>query len=322
MEPIVEVKNLKKHFKIKSQGVRSESAVLKAVDDVSFEVYPSETLGIVGESGCGKSTLGKVILRLYEKTAGDVYFKGDSIFEKSKQEMRAARKSMQMIFQDPFSSLNPRKKVGDIIAQPMKLHGFGDKKEIENRTESLLSEVGLDSKYKNRYPHQFSGGQRQRIGIARAIAMNPDLVICDESVSALDVSIQAQVLNLLKDLQDKYNLTYIFIAHDLSVVEFMSDRIIVMYLGKILEIADKEELMANPAHPYTQSLFAASPGIDPRKRQQMKAIKGDVPSPINPPGGCYFHPRCEKCMDICEHQSPSEVALTEGHRVSCFLYNS
>jgi oligopeptide/dipeptide ABC transporter ATP-binding protein len=287
---------------------------------VSFEVMASETLGVVGESGCGKSTMGKTLLRLHEKSGGQVFYKGQDIFDLSPDELKEMRRYMQMIFQDPFSSLNPRRRIEHIIAQPLKLFKWGGKSVIADKVDSLMEEVGLDPCYKRRYPHQFSGGQRQRVGIARAIALQPEFIVCDESVSALDVSIQAQILNLLCDLQDKYNLTYLFIAHDLSVVEFISNRIMVMYLGKVVELADKETLVENPLHPYTRSLFAASPGIDPRRRDQMEVITGDLPSPISPPEGCHFHPRCPHAMKICRHEYPPAIQVGQS-RVCCHLYN-
>lgn len=320
MEPILSVNRLKKYFEIKPDTLRGKKTYLKAVDDVSFQVFPSETLGIVGESGCGKSTLGKTIIRLLQKDQGEVLYKGREIFALEPHDLKAMRRSMQMVFQDPFSSLNPRKRVEQILGQPLRVHRVGPKKDIRARIEELLAEVGLDSRYKRRYPHQFSGGQRQRIGIARALALNPELIICDEAVSALDVSVQAQILNLLRELQEKYHLTYIFIAHDLSVVEFISDRIMVMYLGRVVELAVKREMMRKPLHPYTQSLFAASPGIDPRKRSEEEVIMGDVPSPINPPSGCYFHPRCPRCMEICRSEYPQYREVEPGHAVACHLY--
>ena len=316
---LLEVENLKKYFEIKSGTIKEEKQLLKAVDGVSFSVKKSETLGIVGESGCGKSTLGRTILRLNDISSGKVLFNGRDVFSLDKDELKNERQKMQMIFQDPFSSLNPRKRVDSLISQPLRIHGRGNAEEIENRIKELMEEVGLDINYRNRFPHQFSGGQRQRIGIARALALNPELIICDEAVSALDVSIQAQTLNLLKDLQKKYSLTYLFIAHDLSVVEFISDRIIVMYLGKVVEMADKKELIDNHCHPYTEALFNASPGIDPDTKRKERILLGDVPSPINPPKGCYFHPRCPYKTDICEREYPETKEIKPGHFVSCHL---
>ncbi len=314
---LLEVKNLKKYFEVKSGTIKEEKQTLKAVDDVSFSVGRSETLGIVGESGCGKSTLGRTILRLNDITDGKVIFNGRDIFTLDKKQLKNERQKMQMIFQDPFSCLNPRKKVSYLISQPLYIHGRGSSAEIEKRVDDLMDEVGLDENYRNRFPHQFSGGQRQRIGIARALALNPELVICDEAVSALDVSIQAQTLNLLKDLQKKYSLTYIFIAHDLSVVEFIADRIIVMYLGKIVEMADKRELVEKHSHPYTEALFNASPGIDPRNKRKDRILLGDVPSPINPPSGCHFNPRCPYRQDICMKEYPQLKEISKGHLVAC-----
>lgn len=318
METILKVKNLKKYFDITD---KNEKLLLKAVDDVSFDVYKGETLGIVGESGCGKSTLGKTIMHLYEKTEGSVEFLGKEISDFSGDDLKDIRREIQMIFQDPFSSLNPRKKVYSLISQPLKIHKAVPKSELKSSVEKLLQEVGLDTKYTNRFPHQFSGGQRQRIGIARALALKPKFIVCDEAVSALDVSVQAQIINLLKELQKKYSFTYLFISHDLSVVEFISDRILVMYLGKIVEIASKNDLIGKRYHPYTKALFESFPNIDPRERTEKKLIEGDVPSPVNPPKGCHFHPRCPHAMDICREKFPNMVEKDPGHFVSCFLYN-
>jgi peptide/nickel transport system ATP-binding protein/oligopeptide transport system ATP-binding protein len=295
--------------------------LLKAVDGVSFDVRQGEILGIVGESGCGKSTLGKTILRLYEKTAGSVLFEGRDIFRLSGKEITALRKNMQMVFQDPFSSLNPRKKVRTIIGQPLRIHGFGGAAEIAERVTQLMEEVGLNPAYRNRYPHQFSGGQRQRIGIARALAVNPRFIVCDEAVSALDVSIQAQILNLLLDVREKHQLTYIFIAHDLSVVQFISTRILVMYLGRIVEQADTAMLKKERLHPYTRALFAAYPSMDPDRRlTKERVVIGDVPSPIHPPSGCHFHPRCPFAMDRCKTEYPPVKEARPGHFVACHLF--
>ena len=321
-EPLVRVSGLKKYFPVKSDRLWGKSGTLKAVDDVSFDLHSSETLGVVGESGCGKSTVGKTILRLYEKDGGQVFFKGKDIFSMTKQELKQIRQHMQMVFQDPFSSLNPRKRIKEIIGQPLRIFNWGTKPEISDKVDALLEEVGLNPKYRDRYPHQFSGGQRQRIGIARAIALEPEFIICDESVSALDVSIQAQVLNLLLDLQEKYKLAYLFIAHDLSVVEFMSSRIMVMYLGRTVEMADRQTLVETHLHPYTQSLFAASPGIDPQNRDAGVILSGDVPSPINPPAGCHFHPRCPHAMGICKEEYPEFIESAPGHGVACHLYTT
>ncbi len=320
MEKLLEVKNLKKHFEITGRKSGPGVQSLKAVDGVSFDIYRGETLGIVGESGCGKSTLGKTILNLCHKTEGEVRFRGVDVSELKGEELKGYRKKMQMVFQDPFSSLNPRKKISYILSQPLNIHKTGTKKEIEDRVDFLLGEMGLDVRYKNRYPHQFSGGQRQRIGIARAFALRPEFVVCDEAVSALDVSVQAQILNLLMDLQKKYNFTYMFITHDLAVVELISDRIAVMYLGRIVEFAKKEELVRNRLHPYTVALFDAFPDINPQNKREKKIVMGDVPSPINPPSGCHFHPRCPHATERCRNEYPPLKNISEGHSVACWLY--
>ncbi|MBN2655560.1 MAG: ATP-binding cassette domain-containing protein [Spirochaetales bacterium] len=320
-ENVLEVKNLKTYFTLKSERIGSEPEVVKAVNDLSFEVKKGEILGIVGESGCGKSTLGKTIMRLNHKTEGTISYKGSEIFDLDKNELKDFRKEMQMVFQDPFSSLNPRKKVGDLLAQPLKIHGMTDKKEIDEKINAIMREVGINPAYKGRFPHQFSGGQRQRIGIARALMLNPEFIICDEAVSALDVSIQAQVINLLLDLHDKYGFTYIFIAHDLAVVEFISTRILVMYLGKIVETADKDVLVKTHMHPYTKALFNAFPATDPQGRENKEqVVMGDVPSPIKPPSGCHFHPRCPHAKDICREKYPELKEVEPGHKVACWLY--
>ncbi|NLY56710.1 MAG: dipeptide ABC transporter ATP-binding protein [Firmicutes bacterium] len=319
-EALLEVKNLVKHFPI-TQGIIFSKKVgaVQAVDDVSFTVNKGETLGLVGESGCGKSTTGRVILRLIEATSGEVRFEGRNILTLNAKEMRELRKDMQIIFQDPYASLNPRMTVGDIIAEPLKIHGLAKGKERQKRVQELLEVVGLASYHARRYPHEFSGGQRQRIGIARALAVRPKLIICDEPVSALDVSIQAQVINLLQDLQKEFGLTYLFIAHDLSVVKHISDRVAVMYLGKIVELADKYELFDNAQHPYTQALLSAIPVPDPHYKRERTILQGDVPSPINPPSGCRFHTRCPKVMDICKVQVPESVEVSPNHWVACHL---
>ena len=320
-EKLVEVNNLRKYFEIRSANMRGPAALLKAVDGVSFDVYSGEILGIVGESGCGKSTLGKTILRLHEKTDGTVFFRGRDIFTLSPQDLKAMRKHMQMVFQDPFSSLNPRRKVRALIGQPLTIHRVGTPLEIGLRVAQLMEEVGLNPEYRNRYPHQFSGGQRQRIGIARALALNPQFIVCDEAVSALDVSIQAQILNLLLDVREKHQLTFVFIAHDLSVVQFISTRILVMYLGRIVEQADTQLLKKERLHPYTRALFAAYPNPDPdRKGTKEHVVMGDVPSPIRPPPGCHFHPRCPFVMDKCRVEYPPMKELAPGHSVACHLF--
>lgn len=314
------VKNLKKYFDIKG-GVLSKSiGTVKAVDDVSFFVKKGEVLGLVGESGCGKSTIGRTILRLYEPTAGEIYFEGREITKLSNNEMRLLRRDMQMVFQDPYASLNPRHTIEKILTEPLIVHGIGDKRERKQKVEQMLEVVGLNSFHARRYPHQFSGGQRQRIGIARSLMVNPKLIIADEPVSALDVSIQAQVLNLMQDLKNTFNLTYIFIAHDLSVVKHISDRIGVMYLGRMVEITTKEQLYLKPQHPYTQALMSAVPIVDPDIKKQRILLEGDIPSPSNPPTGCAFHTRCSKCMDVCKEVRPVMQEVDSGHFVACHLY--
>lgn len=318
--PLVEVKDLKKYFHIKNEGASETVSLLKAVDGVSFDVFEGEILGIVGESGCGKSTLGKTVLNLYEPTAGEVLYRSRSVYAKNTQDLKEQTKNMQMIFQDPYSSLNPRKKVAKIIGQSLDIHSIGSSQERSERIEHLMQEVGLNPLFRGRYPHQFSGGQRQRIGIARALALQPEFVVCDEAVSALDVSVQAQILNLLLDLQEKHNLTYMFIAHDLAVVEFISTRILVMYLGRVVEIARKEDLVARHVHPYTRALFIASPITSPDQRKGEKHIfQGDVPSPINPPSGCHFHPRCPYAIERCKKEYPPMKEVAPGHYAACWV---
>ncbi|HOK32119.1 MAG TPA: dipeptide ABC transporter ATP-binding protein [Limnochordia bacterium] len=319
-EVLLEVRNLVKHFPIR-QGIifSKQVGAVQAVDDISFTVRKGETLGLVGESGCGKTTTGRLILRLIEPTSGDIIFDGKNIPQLPKDEMRELRKEMQIIFQDPYGSLNPRMTVGDIIGEPLHIHKLARGAEREKRVRELLEVVGLSAFHARRFPHEFSGGQRQRIGIARALAVRPRLIICDEPVSALDVSIQAQVINLLQDLQREFDLTYIFIAHDLAVVKHISDRVAVMYLGKIVELTDKNELYRNPKHPYTQALLSAIPEADPTIKKERILLKGDVPSPINPPKGCRFHTRCPKVMDICKVEEPKFVDSGNGHFVACHL---
>ncbi len=317
---IIEVKDLKKHFYIKSEGARESSSLLKAVDGLSFDVFEGEILGVVGESGCGKSTMGKTVLRLYDKTEGEVLYRGEDLFAKNEAQMKEMTKKMQMIFQDPYSSLNPRKKVSKIIGQSLDIHNIGTPAERLERVKHLMDEVGLNPKFRGRYPHQFSGGQRQRIGIARSLALQPEFIVCDEAVSALDVSVQAQILNLLLDLQERHSFTYMFIAHDLGVVEFISTRILVMYLGRIVEIATKSELVDHHVHPYTKALFIASPVISPRERKEGKHLfQGDVPSPINPPTGCHFHPRCPYAVDKCKRAYPPLKEISPGHSAACWV---
>jgi oligopeptide transport system ATP-binding protein len=309
------------HFPI-TQGIVIQRKVgaIKAVDGITFDIIRGETLGLVGESGCGKSTTGRAILQLYRPTAGEVYFEGESLTTIKGEQLRRMRRRMQMIFQDPYASLNPRMTVGDIIGEPLLVHGLAKSRERRDRVQELLRVVGLNPYFVNRYPHEFSGGQRQRIGVARALAVNPDFIICDEPISALDVSIQAQIINLLEDLQAEFNLTYLFIAHDLSVVRHISDRIAVMYLGKIVELTGRQELYENPLHPYTQALLSAVPIPDPvvEEQRQRVILEGDVPSPANPPVGCNFSTRCPVVMDICREQEPEFKDVGEGHWVACF----
>ncbi len=313
------VENLKMHFVIKGEGFLAEKKYLKAVDGVSFTIYEGEVLGLVGESGCGKSTTGKLIVRLLEPTAGTILYKGKNILNLSKRQFRHYRKEIQMIFQDPYSSLDPRQTIGKTIGEPLRVNKI--KVNIDKKVKDLMREVGLREEFYNRYPHEFSGGQRQRIGVARALALDPTLIVCDEPVSALDVSIQAQILNLMQDLQDKFHLTYLFISHDMSVVKHMCDRIAVMYLGKFVELTDKERLFENPKHPYTRALLEAIPVPDPEKKKEQGFIKGDVPSPIDLPPGCRFQSRCSDCMDICRIKEPDLIEVEPGHFVGCHLYN-
>ncbi|MEV0918946.1 dipeptide ABC transporter ATP-binding protein [Streptomyces sp. NPDC049967] len=319
-EPLLRVEGLVKHFPIRKGLLGRQVAAVKAVDGIGFEVFPGETLGVVGESGCGKSTMGRLITRLIEPTGGKVEFEGRDITHLSMGKMRPMRRDVQMIFQDPYSSLNPRHTIGTIVSAPFKLQGVEPEGGLKKHVQELLSLVGLSPEHYNRYPHEFSGGQRQRIGIARALALRPKLVVADEPVSALDVSIQAQVVNLLDDLQDELGLTYVIIAHDLSVIRHVSDRIAVMYLGKIVELADRKSLYSAPMHPYTKALMSAVPVPDPRRRgvkSERILLKGDVPSPISPPSGCRFHTRCWKATEICKTQEPPLIALKTGHQVAC-----
>jgi oligopeptide transport system ATP-binding protein len=315
---LVEVQDLKKHFPVK-KGIWGKVQIVKAVDGVSFKIRNGETFGLVGESGCGKSTTGRLALRLLSPTSGSVKFEGREISNLSDNEVREIRCQAQMIFQDPYASLNPRMTVGQIVSEPYLIHRSYPKEELKDRVYHLLELVGLNALHAMRYPHEFSGGQRQRIGIARALALNPKLVVCDEPVSALDVSIQAQILNLMQDLQQELKLTYLFIAHDLSVVKHLSDRIAVMYLGRIVEVAEKDELYQSPLHPYTKALMDAVPIPDPHKQQEPELLEGDIPSPANPPTGCTFHTRCPFVMDICRKQVPEQKESKTEHFVSCHL---
>jgi oligopeptide transport system ATP-binding protein len=317
--PLVEVSSLKKYFPIKKGLLSREVGRVHAVDDVTFSVREGETLGLVGESGCGKSTLGRTIVRLLDPTDGDVKFRGRSIARLKRRELQPLRREMQMVFQDPYASLNPRKRVGSIIAAPLEIHDVGDSEERRRRVQELLETVGLSPEHYNRFPHEFSGGQRQRIGVARALALRPKLIVADEPVSALDVSIQSQMLNLLDDLQNEFQLTYIFIAHDLGVVRHVSDRIAVMYLGKLVELSPAEELYERPIMPYTEALLSAVPIPDPDLSDQRERIvlQGDVPSPIDPPSGCRFHPRCRYMTDICVQVEPPLTDYGNGHLAAC-----
>ena len=317
---LVEVKKLTKEFPAKNGNFGKKGAVVHAVTDVSFDVYEGETLGLVGESGCGKSTLGRLILNLIPPTRGEVIFDGRNLQALSREEMRQTRTEMQMVFQDPFASLNPRMNIHDIVAEPMVTHNYGSKKEITARAEDLLRTTGIRPEFMYRYPHQFSGGQRQRISIARALALNPKLIVCDEPVSALDVSIQSQILNLLGDLQEESHLTYLFISHDLTVVRYLSDRVCVMYLGKICEIGRTEDIYDHPLHPYTRFLLEAVPKPDPRLRKEDKGMLiGEIPSPVNPPSGCYFRTRCPYATERCAQKAPPLKEIDDGRLIACHL---
>jgi oligopeptide/dipeptide ABC transporter ATP-binding protein len=321
IDSLLKVDHLVKYFPIRKGVFRRTVGWIKAVDDVSFEVYEGETLGLVGESGCGKTTTALTILRLEEPTKGQVIFNGRDIVKMKKADIRKERKNMQIIFQDPYSSLDPRMKIKDIIAEGILTHNLLNHRERYKKVGKLLERVGLDPECMDCFPHEFSGGQRQRIGIARALALEPKIIMCDEAVSALDVSIRSQIINLLKDLQKEFNLTYLFIAHDLSVIKYISDRVVVMYLGKIVEIADKKELFTNTMHPYTQALISAVPVPNPDYKKERIILQGDVPSPANPPKGCRFHPRCFKVMKICSEIEPKLIEIKEKHFCACHLYN-
>jgi peptide/nickel transport system ATP-binding protein len=318
---ILEVSHLKKYFPIKGGFFGGVTGYVKAVDDVSFSIKRGTTMGLVGESGCGKSTTGRTILRLLEKTDGTILFNGKDVNAYNKKELRSLRTKMQIIFQDPYSSLSPRLPIGEIVGEAVREHGLVPKEEFDDYVTKVMKDCGLQEYHKDRYPHEFSGGQRQRICIARALALNPEFVVCDEPVSALDVSIQAQIINLLKELQEKRGLTYLFISHDLSVVEHISDTVGVMYLGGLVETGTTEEIFAHPYHPYTQALFSAIPMPDPDLKKERILLTGDIPSPANPPSGCKFHTRCPKCMDCCKNEVPKARDMGNGHVVKCHLYN-
>ena len=318
---VLQVKDLKKHFPIKGGMLGKTVGYVKAVDGVTFNLKRGTTMGLVGESGCGKTTVGRTILRLYDKTSGEVLFNGQEIHDLSKADLRALRSKMQIIFQDPYSSLSPRLPVGEIIGEAVREHNLVPKEEFDDYVDRVMDNCGLQPFHKYRYPHEFSGGQRQRICIARALALNPEFIVCDEPVSALDVSIQAQIINLLKELQEKYNLTYLFISHDLSVVEHISDTVGVMYLGSLVEYGEKEDIFKNPLHPYTKALFSAIPIPDPDAKMNRIVLEGSIPSPANPPAGCKFHTRCANCMEICKQQAPVQKEIEPGHFVVCHLFN-
>lgn len=315
------VENLKKYYPINASVLGKAKSFVKAVDDVSFTIKRGTTMGLVGESGCGKTTVGRTILRLHDVTGGTVMFKGRDLAKLSQKELRSLRPHMQMIFQDPYSSLSPRMPVGEIIGEAVRTHNIVPKSQYQSYIREVMKDCGLQPQYFYRYPHEFSGGQRQRICIARAVALNPEFIICDEPVSALDVSIQAQIINLMKDLQTQFGYTYLFISHDLSVVEHISDTIGVMYLGNLVETGDKAKIFANPMHPYTKALLSAVPMPDPDMKMNRIILKGDIPSPANPPSGCKFRTRCQYCMDVCEKEVPQFREYEPGHRVACHLYS-
>ncbi|WP_405114879.1 dipeptide ABC transporter ATP-binding protein [Paenibacillus sp. FSL K6-1217] len=320
MTTLLEVRNLKKHYPIRRGFFAKQVGAVKAVDGIALSVEQGETLAVVGESGCGKSTTGRAILRLIEPTEGEIVFGGTDVRSLNTEQLRRFRTDMQMVFQDPYASLDPRWTVQRILEEPLRTHGSAPAGELKSRVEQLMEVVGLSPYQAHRFPHEFSGGQRQRIGIARALALNPKFIVCDEPVSALDVSIQAQVLNLMQDLQEQYGLTYMFISHDLSVVKFISDRVAVMYLGRIVELAPTKALFANPLHPYTQALMSAVPVPNPGLKKQRIVLTGDVPNPETPPPGCAFHPRCPHAMDRCKSEAPVLRELDSGHQAACHLY--
>lgn len=319
-EVLLEVKNLTKYFTVEKNLLGKATSVLKAVDDVSFQIYKGECLGLVGESGCGKSTIGKMLVNLYQPTSGQIIFEGKDLTALKEKERRAYCRDIQLIFQDPYASLNPRMTVGDIIAEPIIINNLLPKDQVEKRVNYLLNCVGLANHQRNRYPHEFSGGQRQRIGIARALAVNPKLIVCDEPVSALDVSIQAQIVNLMQDLREEEGISYLFIAHDISIVRYISDRIGVMYLGHLMEEAETNELFSNPLHPYTQALLSAVPHANPHVTKERIQLKGELPSPIDPPAGCVFHTRCPYATELCSRKVPKMQEITPGHRAACLLH--
>ncbi len=319
-KPILQVVNLNKTFKLRKNKLFEEQKILHALSDVSIDIFEGETLGIIGESGCGKSTFGRCLVRLHNATSGKILFDGEDINDKKGSDLKALRRDIQMIFQDPYSSLNPRKTAGDIIEEPLIVHGIGDAKTRKEKVVTLMKEVGLNDQHIHRYPHEFSGGQRQRINVARALALNPRIIVCDEPVSALDVSVQAQVLNLLNSIQKQYNLTMVFISHDLSVIKHVSDRIAIMYLGRIVEVCKGEEIYNNPMHPYTQLLLSAIPPESPFEKTEKIELKGEIPSPVGEQVGCPFSSRCPHVMDSCKVEFPQLKEITDGHRVACFLY--
>lgn len=319
-QSLVEIKNFKKYYSSKKSFLNRNVSYVKAVDGLNFTIYKGETLGLVGESGCGKSTTGRAILQLQPPTEGEVLYEGENLVGMNTKDLRRVRKEMQMVFQDPYASLDPRMTVGEIISEPLEIHKIASGKEKNIRVDELLDTVGLSSYHAKRYPHEFSGGQRQRVGIARALALNPKFIVADEPVSALDVSIQSQIVNLFQDLQERFDLTYLFIAHDLSVVKHISDRVAVMYLGRIVEMGDKKTLFSQPMHPYTQALLSAVPLPNPNVKKERIMLRGDVPSPSNPPNGCTFHTRCSQCMEICKTIQP-EFKEVDGRMIACHLYN-